>query len=366
VVLGVLLAAGAYVRTVGEATAVGVLAWAWWRDRRGGLAASAAFVLLMLPWWVRDVTLAGGWRYLEELRSATYQDPSAGSVSLADLLGRAAGNAAFVLGKPGALGALGIVGGAIAGVLLLVGYWRTLRTVGGAAEWAVIPLVLAVLVWPIRTGRYLLPVVPLACIYGLVGGLVALAWLSRRLDGMKTKDERRRTKPERTIPSFVLRLSSHPLEVVLALGLAFALFEALYTARESAANVRALAAGAAPAAYYRSRPDWAHYLEAAAWVRDHAGPGDVALTRRHFAFYVYSGHFTDKYRFDVSDEELDYLTHGLGSGGRRFVVEDGFAELRGDFSPLPAALQARGYDLQLRFESAPPAVRVWELMRRAP
>src|SRR5205085_12647698 len=43
-VLGVLLALGAYVRTVGEATAVGVLAWAWWRDRKGGLAASAAFV----------------------------------------------------------------------------------------------------------------------------------------------------------------------------------------------------------------------------------------------------------------------------------------------------------------------------------
>jgi hypothetical protein len=328
----------------------------------------------MLPWWVRDVTLAGGWRYFEELRSATYQDPSAGSVGLSDLLGRAAGNAAFVLGKPGALGALGIVGGAIAAALLLIGYWRTLRTIGGAAEWAVIPLVLAVLVWPIRTGRYLLPVVPLACIYGLMGGLVALTWLSRRLDGKGTKGERRKTNPQRTVPSFVpstgsgqaLRLSSHPLEVVLALGLAFALFEALYTARESATNVRALAAGADPAAYYRSRPDWAHYLEAAAWVRDHAGPGDVALTRRHFAFYVYSGHFTDKYRFDVSDDELEYLTHGLGSGERRFVVEDAFAELRGDFSPLPPALHTRGYDLQLRFESAPPAVRVWELMRRAP
>src|SRR5205823_11438826 len=168
------------------------------------------------------------------------------------------------------------------------------------------------------------------------------------------------------LSSFVLHTSSRPVQVVLALGAAFALFEAAYAGREATGNLRALSGGTSPAAYYRARPDWAHYLAAAAWVRQNAGPDDLALTRRHFAFYVYSGHYTDKYRFDVSDEELDYLTHGFDGSTRRFVVEDAFEELRGDFEPLPAALRARGFDLRLRFESAPPVVRLWELVRRAP
>ena len=46
--------------------------------------------------------------------------------------------------------------------------------------------------------------------------------------------------------------------------------------------------------------------------------------------------------FDVSDEELDYLTHGFDRSARRFVVEDAFQELRGDFGPLPVALGQPG------------------------
>ncbi|MGH2370305.1 MAG: hypothetical protein ACRDI2_19190, partial [Chloroflexota bacterium] len=115
-----------------------------------------------------------------------------------------------------------------------------------------------------------------------------------------------------------------------------------------------------PARYYARRPEWGHYLAAAAWLRAHAGPTDVAMARRHFALYVYSGRFSDKYRFDTSEAELAYLLSGTA---RKFVVEDAFDELRGDFGPLPAALRARGGDLVLRFETAEPAVRVWELVR---
>jgi hypothetical protein len=84
------------------------------------------------------------------------------------------------------------------------------------------------------------------------------------------------------------------------------------------------------------------------------------MSRRHFALYVYSGRTTDKYRFDVTEEEVAYLTAGTA---RKFVVEDAFDYLRGDFAPLPAALRARGGDLVLRFETVAPAVRVWELVR---
>jgi hypothetical protein len=151
---------------------------------------------------------------------------------------------------------------------------------------------------------------------------------------------------------------------VVAAGLvAFGLFEVAYSARESLGNVRALAAagnGAGPAGYYRQRPEWAHYLEAARWLREHAGAGDVALARRHFALYVYSGRYADKYRFDTTEDEIAYLTAGTA---QKYVVEDAFEYLRGDFAPLPAALRARGGDLVLRFETAAPAVRVWQLVR---
>ena len=149
----------------------------------------------------------------------------------------------------------------------------------------------------------------------------------------------------------------------MALGaalVAFAAVEGSYAAREAAGNVRALAAGGGPAGYYRHRPDWAHYLEAAAWLRGHAAPDDVALARRHFALYVYSGRFAEKYRFDVTDDEIAYLTSGAA---RKYVVEDAFEYLRGDFAPLPVALRARGGYLRLRFETAAPHVRVWELVR---
>jgi hypothetical protein len=122
----------------------------------------------------------------------------------------------------------------------------------------------------------------------------------------------------------------------------------------------AAGSGTNPSGYYRQRPEWSHFIAAADWLRDNAGPSDVAMSRRHFALYVYSGRKSDKYRFDVSEEELAYLTAGMA---RKFVVEDAFDYLRGDFAPLPTALRARGGDLLLRFETATPAVRVWELVR---
>ncbi|MGH2355856.1 MAG: hypothetical protein ACRDJN_29960, partial [Chloroflexota bacterium] len=135
--LGALLALGAYVRSIGLAAAVGVLPWAWWRGgRRSGAIATTAFVVLMLPWWVRDAMLAGTWRYLEELLAAQYQDPGAGTVGSTDLLARALDNALFLIGKPGVFGVAGMLAGIAAAVVVALGYWRSLRSLGGAAEWA--------------------------------------------------------------------------------------------------------------------------------------------------------------------------------------------------------------------------------------
>ena len=149
--LGALLALGAYVRSVGLAAGAGALAWAWWycwseRERERGtglgrwapwapaLAATGAFLLLLLPWWVRDATLAGGWRYLEELLAAQYSAPAAGTVTSSDLIGRAVGNVGFLVGKPGVFGAAGMVAGVAGAAVVLTGYWTCLRRVGGGSE----------------------------------------------------------------------------------------------------------------------------------------------------------------------------------------------------------------------------------------
>jgi hypothetical protein len=335
---GALLAAGTYLRSVGLAAAVGGLVWAWRRfGPRSLVVASGVYLLLMAPWWVRDASLAGGWRYLEELTSSYYLDPSAGTVGPLGLLARAAGNGLFVLGKPGAFGWPGFAVAAGLGMIVLAGYARTVIRVGGAAEWVAAPLVLAVLVWPIRTGRYLLPVVPLAGIYAIAGALLAARWLRDRSAGRWR------------------------LEPVVAAGIVVALVvEAVYSARASWGNAQALAAGGGPAGYYGARPEWARFITAAGWTREHLEAGDVLMSRRQFQLYVYSGHYTEKYRFDTTAEELAYLTAGTA---RRYVVEDAFGVLRGEFDALPVALRRRGGDLLLRYETADPPVRVWELVR---
>ena len=67
-------------------------------------------------------------------------------------------------------------------------------------------------------------------------------------------------------------------------------------------------------------PEWARYLEAAAWLGENAGPEDVALGRRHFLSTSTSGHYADKYRFETTADELDYLFSGtmpqVRGGGR--------------------------------------------------
>ena len=336
--LGALLALGAYVRSIGLPAAAGVLAWAWLTAPRSrALVASAAFIALMSPWWLRDAALAGGWRYLEELTAAAYTDPDAGTVSAGGLLARATDNVAFVLGKPAAFGPLGLAAATGGLVLLLLGARRSAQLRGGAAEWASAAICASVLLWPIKTGRYLLPVIPILGVYAVLGGLVARDFLAARGGRRAVWD------------------------AALAGGVTLACAAlALLAALDVARNVTALQRGPDPAAYYDDRPEWAHYLEAATWLRRNAGPTDVAMARRHFALYVYSGRYADKYRFDTSEDELAYLTAG---SARKFVVEDAFDYLRGDFAPLQPALRARGGDLVLRYETPVPRVRIWELVR---
>lgn len=336
-ILGALLAGGAYTRSIGLPAAAGILAWAFFRRRATAAPTAIALTVLMAPWWARDAALAGGWRYLQELTSAVYQDPDAGTVSASGLLARALDNAGFVLGKPAAFGLPGLALAVVGAVLLVAGARRSARQVGGAAEWAAAILGLSVLLWPIKTGRYLLPIIPLVGVYVVLGALALRDRLAKR------------------------RATKQTVERLAAAGVVTAcVLLAALSLRDGIRNLTALRRGGTPAAYYADRPEWAHYLEAAQWLRQNAGADDVAMARRHFALYVYSGHFVDKYRYDTTDEELAYLTAG---SARKYVVEDAFDYLRGDFAPLPRALRARGGDLLLRAQTALPEVRVWELIR---
>jgi len=349
-VLGLLLAAGAYMRSIGLAAAAGVLGWVWLtRPRTAAVTASAAFMVVMLPWWLRDAALSGGWRYLEELSAASYANPTEGTISADGLFARAVDNATFFLGKLGSRGVAGAGASAIGAVLLLTGARRSARQWGGAAEWAAAAICVSVLFWPIKTGRYILPVFPLAGVYVLLG-IVEL----RRLAASHSTWNTRTGRGWRLgVPQAVSALGAAGL-VLVCVWLAW------MSVRQSGANLRALQRGPDPASYYAEWPDWARYLEAARWLRENTDPADVALARRHFALYVYSGRSTEKYRFDESEAEITYLTSGTA---RKFVVEDSFAYLRGEFGPLPLALRARGGDLILRYETGVPAARVWELVR---
>jgi hypothetical protein len=351
--LGALAAAMSYTRAVGMAASVGVLAWAWWRlGRRAALVAGGTYLLLTLPWWLRTATLAGGWRYLEELLAAQYHDPSAGAAAPTDFLARAGANTWFQVDRILDFGPYAALAGLVGAVAVAAGFWRCLRRPGGAAEWCVLPVLVPVLVWPVPNGRHFLPVVPLIGIYALAGALWTGRLLARRAAGVAggpQEAQRRAPTTPRWWPHAVAA------GALLAVGA-----EVAFNLRVTAANQHALAAGGGPAGYYRERPEWSRFLEAAAWLRQHAAPDDVVMARRHFAVYVYTARFSDKYRFDVTPEELAYLTAGTA---RKFVLEDAFDELRGDFSQLPPALRARGGDLVLRYETAPPAVRVWELRR---
>jgi hypothetical protein len=359
-VLGVLLAVGAYVRSIGLAAAGGVLVWAWITCRgRGAVASTITFGALMLPWWLRDASLAGGWRYVEELAAADYFNPRGGAATPLDFLARAADNASFVLGKPAAFGLPGIALGGLGIALLAYGIWRSVRLaggVGGPSEWVLAALVISILFWPIKTGRYLLPVLPLAGLYLLMGTLGVTQWLSGRLSSGRAGSRFPRLRHWRDPAANEASLSMLALAAVSLVCIA----EASYGAWRASGNLYGVVSGTTPAQYHAAQPEWAHFLEAASWLRENTAPSDVVMTRRHFALYVYSGRQTEKYRFDTSEEELAYLLSGTS---RKYVVEDAFDYLRGDFALLPTELRWRGGDLLLRFQSAEPTVRVWELVR---
>ena len=103
-------------------------AWARWAPA----AATGAFLLLLLPWWVRDAT-AGGWRYLEELLAAQYSAPAAGTVTSSDHQS-SGGECGIPGGEAGGVRRLEMVAGVVGAAVVLTGYWTCLRRVGGGSE----------------------------------------------------------------------------------------------------------------------------------------------------------------------------------------------------------------------------------------
>lgn len=125
------------------------------------------------------------------------------------------------------------------------------------------------------------------------------------------------------------------------------------------------------------------YLEAAAWLREHARPGDAAACRLEAGTLLpwltglsvrpYAGHPIETPGFGARFREAQALFEGSGGvpGGVRWVVED--AGLPQAFAPQyggrrewrlePLAPRARELGLELRFERG--GIKVWEVVGSA-
>lgn len=221
---GVLAAFTLLLRSAGVA-AVAAVAWCLWRrQRRAALVFAAVTAACYLPWIAysathqstREERLAHGggiaYRYEELLTFRVGNEPGSGSMSLLDLPPRIAFNVVNIFGRDvgaqllpaayrdasesgqevflvsgeGGMRATGMGTGAglvtlssLLSVVMLIGFISAWRRGATVAEWAVLATIGMVLLVPVTTFRYVLPLAPFLVFYFFCG-VDALAALARR------------------------------------------------------------------------------------------------------------------------------------------------------------------------------------------
>jgi hypothetical protein len=339
--VGAVLAVPYYVRTTGALLVPAALFWLGLQRRyREAALAGAGAVLVLLPWELRNRLLVGWTVYGGQFFGKDAANLNYEPAALSDYVQRISENVvtyftdAFDTRFAWALPFVSIPLFALA----VLGFWRALRR-PTAVEPYVALYGIVCLLWPFAGGRFIVPVVPFLLCYVVL----ALLWLAPRL-------------------STALGLGSsvkQPAAILAAVTLAGALPSLAIDARQSWYNLRHLRDD--PATYYATQADWSSFLRAAAWLREHAEPNAVILSRKDFLMYVYGGRFSVKYRYSTEPEELELL---LAAREPRYIVEDAFDFMVGEFAPLRPALEARGAGLQLVYETpGPRVVRVWRLLQ---
>lgn len=310
------------------ALAVPVLAAGAFLTRTAGLPLLAAVVLapaLRRHWrraggaLVVAAAAAGGWalfqglaapdraRYVTEFLMVNPYEPSAGTVDLAGLLRRTAGNfwryVAEVL--PGSLtgaresgGAVSVLGGlAVAGLAAAGWVRRCLREVGVAELFLFLYLGL-ISAWPSVwvDRRFLLPALPLILLYALSAARAAGAGLAARGGGR---------------PGAAARVGTG------LLGVAVAIPGLVHAAGAAPERLRCLAGWrtGSPCVI----PAQANFYAAARWADRHVPPDAVVANRKPRIFYWISGRKGDVYPYS---SEPSVVISGLEEMGADYVVVD--------------------------------------------
>ncbi|MEO0107745.1 MAG: hypothetical protein ABIK62_01050 [candidate division WOR-3 bacterium] len=270
-------------RTQGAALpAAIVLLLAYRRRWQEVLVFVGTFVLVCLPWFIRDFSLPHTGGYLEQLLHRDEYNPAAGNVNFRDMLSRLGQNLAIYAFRvyPKVLVPIISERSFLAGFLglglwatTLVGLaWRWRHGKLGAPESYCLLAVVLLLVWPsVWSGdRFLLPVLPFLLGY-LVLGLERLGeWLkARRLVVVVT--------------------------TLLLVGYAVSVAQ---SAARNLSNIRVYLAGDTWAGYDDT---WRTYFQAVKWVKDNTAPHSVVVSRKPQFTYLLSNRQSFTYPYVADD-----------------------------------------------------------------
>lgn len=338
--VGAALALPYYVRTTGALLVPAALLWLGLQRRYGEAAmAGAGAALVILPWELRNRLLVGWTVYGGQFFGKDAANLNYEPAALSDYAQRIGENVvtyftdAFDTRFAWALPFVSIPLFALA----VLGFWRALRQPTVLEPYVALYGAVCLL-WPFAGGRFIVPVVPFLLYYVIL----ALLWLAPRVAS--------------TLGPYLP--TKQPAAVLAAVTLAGAVPSLALDTRQSWYNLRHLRDD--PATYYATQADWSSFLRAAAWLRQHAEPNAVIMSRKDFLMYVYGGRLSVKYRYSTEPEDLEPI---LTAREPRYIVEDAFDFMVGDFAPLRPALEARGAGLRLVYETpGPRVVRVWRLL----
>lgn len=274
---GLALVVWAYaVRSAGVSLVVAAALYLMLRSRRReALLLLGSFAVFSCIWMLRNYLVGGeGSRYFDVLAAKNPYDPSLGTVGVVDVLSRIVVNFLAYVGGFLQENILPAVVGAssrplyvwpvslILMAVMIVGGWR-LRRKALLLNLYLAAYALVYLLWPEtwRSGRFMLPVAPIAAVYFASGIVHILGHL---------------------------RLKRTAALAVLAAVAA----TNLYSLPQYAARERGYTVG------------WANYLSTAIWARENTEPDALFLCRSAYLYYVFSGRKTIGYPFTRDADEM--------------------------------------------------------------
>lgn len=270
-----------FIRTPGIALVMAVLAYLIVRRKyRELLIFSALFLVLLIPWLIRNAHYSQTGGYIDQFLAKNMYQPDLGRIGIADFLGRIFNNFrayifailpqslfSAITAKP-LLFLLGLLS------TTLLGYELYNRR----REWSIFEFFLIFgfplqLIWPAvwTSDRFLLPLLPVMIIYLLLG---------------------------------LIRLSARIKYLIPALSIFFILVNTLAIfaqARAAVTNNRAYLRGDHYAGY---EPVWRRYFETIDWIKKNIPDDKIILNRKPEFVYLLSGHKSFIYPFTTNSDKM--------------------------------------------------------------